>query len=303
MFRKLMVLVAIGLLGCGGSKGSSNSYAANDEDVVIPEKVDLQEDQFPAITDAQFAEGKLLLGRLQSLNALREHILVNEDESDEVRQHRDEAYDRLSDSQKAAVALIRSKCEVTTEPEGANLLSTEFNIIEEIRTKGDSCTAQLSDRNHRRWTVISTDAKGESGVVRVFEHSVLHSAYGEDGMALAAGLRELHVETQARGRMEIEPDGSRTFTRVRGEGRAELLDLGHMDIQMHGDFLENDDSREIAMYVTLSFGGQSHVLAMHAKQNDFGFVSVDKFFIGNRELSATDRESSGADELARLLFN
>lgn len=303
MFRKpaIAMLLTVALVGCT-KKGPGPE---SEEDFTIPDKVELNEKLLPEVTDEQFESTKGLLTAVHSVNSLREHILVSPDESDKSKARRDELFLKLSDDKRAAVISINSRCGVTDEPAEPKVMSSELNLIEELRTTGNACPALLSKRTQLRWTVLSTDATGESGVVRVYVHSTLRSQYDEPDLARAAGASRWHVETLARGRMEVTPETSRTFARVRGGGVAELTDetLGHMDINLTGEYLDSGGVRELIMYVKFSIREKTFQIAFHSSEDEDGLVKLDQFFIGNRKLSDEEMENTGVNDLARILLN
>ncbi|MBX3021271.1 MAG: hypothetical protein KF799_06285 [Bdellovibrionales bacterium] len=306
MLRRLCVFAAaLAAVSCSGGSSSSNSSNTPEDAYTIPEKVELDAKLFPVITDTQFIEAKELLNAIHSLNSLREHILVDPGETDRSKENRDLSFAKLTTEQKAAVLSINSRCQLSDEPADPKTLSSELNMIEELRTVGPDCPALLSDRTHLRWTVLNTDAKGESGAVRIYVHNILQSIYNEDDLARAAGASRFSVELVARGRMEIEPESSRTFARVTGGGSAELVNpaLGHMDIRLKGEYLDKDDTRELVLYVNFSIKEKTHSLAFHCYEDADGLIKVDRFVIGNRELNAEEREAAGVNDLARILLN
>lgn len=303
MFRKsVLAILAMVLFSACSKNGPSGSSA---EEFTIPDKVELNEKSFPVITNEQFESTKNLISVVHTVNSLREHVLISPDESDKSKERRDETFIKLSPEQKAAVSSINSRCQVTDEPAAPKTMNSELNLIEELRTTGNACPVILSKRTQLRWTVLHTDAKGESGALRVYVRNILRSQYDEPDLARAAGASRWHIDTTANGRMEIQPESSKTFARLKGSGAAELTDetLGHMDISLTGEYLDIDGVRELVMYVTFSIKGKPFQIAFHSSENEEGVARLDKFFIGNRQLSDEEMESTGVNDLARILLN
>lgn len=310
MFQKYLI-VALFAFAAGCSKAHPRKGGGFLEDFAIPGKIEIDPVRLVKVDDAQYAAHLEMLKSIKPVNALRPHILISRNESDKSKERRDEAFAKLTAAQKSAVGVANSRCQVTddtpSDKPAFNLLGgSELNLKQVLRTEnkpGQVCPADLRNDTHTRWIVISTDDSGESGVTRLDIHNLLYSEYKDPQMAEVAGATRVELRTHATGKMEIEPETSRTYARVGAQGVADLLNNSKLEIYVKGEFLElSHDQREVILYMAFGLKDKVYNYALHAEDVD-GVPVITKFFAGDRSLTAAEMNQAGVPELARLLMD